>query len=130
MPSVKFMSKYILFESILFESFLFERAMLLYKSAFQMNEMLMRYSLWWWFCHSVVSSSLWPYGLQPARLLCPWDFPGKNTGVGWHFLLQGIYLPNPGSNFSTQGSNPHLLCLLYWQVDSLPLCHLGDQTWI
>ena len=30
-------------------------------------------------------------GLQPARLLCPWDFPGKNTGVGCHFLLQGIF---------------------------------------
>ena len=29
-----------------------------------------------------------PYGLQPTRLLCPWDFPGKNTGVGCHFLLQ------------------------------------------
>ena len=33
---------------------------------------------------------LWPRGLQPARLLCPWDFPGKNTGVGCHFLLQGL----------------------------------------
>ena len=33
---------------------------------------------------------LWPHGLQPARLLCPWDFPGKNTGVGCHFLLQGL----------------------------------------
>ena len=40
------------------------------------------------------------------------DLPGKNTGVGCHFLLQGIFL--------TQGSNPHLLCLLHWQVDSLP----------
>ena len=30
------------------------------------------------------------YGLQPASSLCPWDFPGKNTGVGCHFLLQGI----------------------------------------
>ena len=29
---------------------------------------------------------------QPARLLCPWDFSGKNTGVGSHFLLQGIFL--------------------------------------
>ena len=38
---------------------------------------------------SVVSDSLWPHGLKPARLLCPWDFPGKNTGVGCHFLLQG-----------------------------------------
>ena len=39
-------------------------------------------------------------GLWPVRLLCPWDSPGKNTGVGCHFLLQGIFL--------TQGSNPHL----------------------
>ena len=35
---------------------------------------------------------LWPHGLSPARLLCPWDFPGKNTGVGCHFLPQGIFL--------------------------------------
>ena len=42
-----------------------------------------------------------PYGLQPARLLCPWDSPGKNTGVGGWALLQEI--------FPTQGSN---LCLL------------------
>ena len=34
-------------------------------------------------------------GLQPTRLLCPWDFPGKNTGVGWHFLLQGIFSRSP-----------------------------------
>ena len=47
------------------------------------------------------------------RLLCPWDSPGKNTGVGCHFLLQGI--------FPTQGSNLHFLCLLLWQEDSLPL---------
>ena len=40
--------------------------------------------------HSVVSDSFWPYGLQPARFLCPWNFPGKNTGVGCHALLQGI----------------------------------------
>ena len=44
---------------------------------------------------------LWPYELQPARLLCPWDSPGKSTIVGCHFLLQGI--------FPTQGSNPGLL---------------------
>ena len=47
------------------------------------------------------------------RLLCPWDFPGKNTRVGCHFHLQGI--------FPTHVLNPHLLCLLHWQVDSLPL---------
>ena len=44
-----------------------------------------------------------PYGLQPVRLLCPWDSPGKNTEVGCHTLLQGI--------FPTQGSNLCLLCL-------------------
>ena len=50
---------------------------------------------------------------SPFRLLCPWDSPGKNTAVGCHFLLQGI--------FPTQGSNPHCLCLLHCrQIDSLP----------
>ena len=38
---------------------------------------------------SVVSNSLQPHGLQLASLLCPWGFPGKNTGVGSHPLLQG-----------------------------------------
>ena len=41
---------------------------------------------------SVVSDSLWPYGVYPAGLLCPWDSPGKNAGVGCHALLQGIFL--------------------------------------
>ena len=43
-------------------------------------------------CCSVVSESLQPHGLQPARLLCPWNSPGKNSAVGCHFLLQGIFL--------------------------------------
>ena len=47
--------------------------------------------------HSVVSDSLWSYGLYPTRLLCPWNSPGKITGVGCHFLLQGIF-PTQGSN--------------------------------
>ena len=41
---------------------------------------------WKWSC-SVVSDSLWPHGLQPTRLLLPWDFPGKSTGVGCHCFL-------------------------------------------
>ena len=57
-----------------------------------------------------MSDSLWTHGLYPARLLCPWDSPGKNTGVGCHFLLQGIFL--------TQELNPSLL---HWQVGSSPL---------
>ena len=47
-------------------------------------------------CRSVTSDSLWPQGLYPARLLCPWDFPDKNTGVGCHVLLQGN-LPDAGT---------------------------------
>ena len=71
----------------------------------------------------VISDSLQPHGLLPAMLLCLWYFPGKNTGVGYHFLLEGI--------FSTQGSDPSLLHLLQWQVDSLPLRHLGNPLkWI
>ena len=54
---------------------------------------------------------------EPTRLLCLWDSPGKNTGVGCHALLQGI--------FPTQGLNPHLLCLLHRQVSSLPLAPPG-----
>ena len=45
---------------------------------------------------------------QPTRLLCPWDSPGKNTGVDRHALLQGIFL--------TRGSN---LPLLPWRAGSL-----------
>ena len=55
------------------------------------------------FSHSVGSESLWPHELQPVRLLCPWNFPGKNTVVDCHFLLHGIFL--------TQGWNLHLLCI-------------------
>ena len=51
---------------------------------------------------------------KPTRVLCPWDFPGKNSGVGYHFLLQGIFL--------THGLNSGLLD---WQVDSLPTELLG-----
>ena len=46
-----------------------------------------------------------------SRLLCPWDSPGKNTAVGCHALLQGIFL--------TQGSNLHLLCLLQEKQQSI-----------
>ena len=59
---------------------------------------------------SVVSDSWQPHGLWPTRLLCPWDFPGKNTEVCFRALLQGIFL--------TQRLNPSILHLLNWQVDS------------
>ena len=63
-----------------------------------------------------------PYGLWLTGLLCPWDSPGKNTGMDCHALLQEIFL--------TPGSNPCLLCLLYLQVCSLPLAQLGKPRMI
>ena len=64
---------------------------------------------------------VWPCGLKPTKLLYPWDPPGKNTGMGCHFLLQGI--------FPTQGLNPSLLSLLHWQVVSLPLEPPGNPIY-
>ena len=57
------------------------------------------------------------HGMQPASLLCLWDSPGKNTRAGCHAHFQGSFL--------TQGQNSHLLCLLHWQVGSLPLVPPG-----
>ena len=68
---------------------------------------------------SAMFNSLQPYRLQPIRLLCAWDSPGKNTGVGCHFLLQGIFL--------TQGPNPCLSGLLHWQAGSLHQGLLGSS---
>ena len=65
-----------------------------------------------------------PHGLYPTRLLCPWDCPGKNTRVGFHSLLQSIFL--------TQVSNPGLLhykqilyCMSYREVPELS-CGMWD----
>ena len=78
---------------------------------------------WWWFSHSVVSDSCDPIDCSLPGSSLHGVFSGKNTGVGCHFLLQGIFLD--------QRLNPHLL---HWQGDSLPLNHLGspyyDQTLI
>ena len=65
----------------------------------------------------VVSISLGIYRLQPNRLLCAWNSSCKNTGVGCHAHLQGIFL--------TQGLNLGLLHLLHWQLGSLPLAPPG-----
>ena len=72
-----------------------------------------------WAClvTSVVSDSVRLYGLQPVRLLWPWDSWGKNTVGSCHALLQGI--------FSTWRLNLCLLCLLNWQAASSPLALLG-----
>jgi len=64
-----------------------------------------------------MSDSLRPHGQWPSRLLCSWDFKGKNNGVGFHALPQGIFL--------TQGWNTCLLHLLHWQMGSLQLVPPG-----
>ena len=67
-------------------------------------------SLWCWLCVTP-----WTVAHQAP---CPWDPPGKNTGVGCHSLLQGI--------FPIQGLNP---CLLHGEVDSFPLAPPGKPCW-
>ena len=62
-----------------------------------------------------MSNSLQPHGLWPARLLCPWNSPGKNTGEGGHSLLLGIF-PTERSNLGL----PHCRQSLY------PLSHQGS----
>ena len=83
------------------------------------SEMLSKY------CHdviSVMSDSVWPCGLYPARLFCLWDSSGKNTGAGCHFLLQRIipiqewtrvsYLPALAGGFVTT--------IATWEAPPLP----------
>ena len=67
---------------------------------------------------SITSDSSWPYGPWPARLLLPWDSPGKNTGVGYHFLLQEI--------FQTQESN-HITVSCVGRRVFLPLVPSGGE---
>ena len=76
--------------------------------------------------------TLWDSGLQPAKLLCPWDCPGKNPGVGCHALLQGIFLIhglNPGTLHCmwilylwVTGETPIIFCIIYhFSSPHLPL---------
>ena len=76
-------------------------------------QLINQYGLIACYVTSVVYDSVQPYGLQPTRFLCPWNSPGKCTGVGCHALLQGI--------FPTHQVNPCLLCLLHSQVGSFLL---------
>ena len=69
---------------------------------------------------SFVSNSLWPYGPQPARWLCPWDSP-VNTGVDYPALLQGIFL--------TQGLNPHPLYCRGFFTTEPPVNHHYIPYW-
>ena len=71
-------------------------------------------------CHDVMgpAAMILLFGLQPTRLHCPWDSPGKNIGVGCRALLQGIFL--------TQGSNLHLYVSCIVRQILYHQCHLGN----
>ena len=73
---------------------------------------------WKWSC-LVGSDSSWPQGLQPTRLLCPWDFPVKSTGLAWHCLLCSghEFEPIPGDSESQRS----LACCSPWG------CRLGHD---
>ena len=100
--------------------------------------------------HSVMSNSLWPNGLYPTRLPCPWDFPGKNPRVGSPFLLQRN-LPEPGIETGFPALQAELYHLSYWAPKNWcfwtvvlekslenpldckeikPVHPKGDQSWI
>ena len=66
--------------------------------------------------HAQLFVTLWTAVCQAP--LCPWDFPGKNTGVGCHFLFQGIF-------FLTQGSN---LGVLHCRKTLYYLSHQGRSS--
>ena len=55
-----------------------------------------------------MSDSSRPHGLQPTRLLCPWDFPGKSTGVGRHCCLLSLHLPSPQTQFFSRDHTQQL----------------------
>ena len=90
---------------------------------------------WWWLVVQLLSRVrlLRPLGRQPARVLCPWDSPGKNTGVGCHFLLQGIF-PNQELNPGLLHCRKILYQLSYEgspkQIDSGKLLNnTGNPAW-
>ena len=79
-----------------------------------------------------MSDSLWPHGLQPARLLCLWNSLDKNTGVGCHSFLQGIF-PTQGSNLGLLHCSQVLYHLSHQGSPKIclrvaPKCHKNKRT--
>ena len=79
----------------------------------------------WKWSHSVVSDSSRPHGLQPIRLLHPWGFPGKSTGVGCHCLR---YLLCSPTQFQAQVSTPCLTSCNSHSGLIIPLTDEGKET--
>ena len=87
----------------------------------------------WKWSRSVMSNSQRPHGLQPTRLLRPWDFPGKSTGVGCHCLLQKLFMvgrnwqiPQKLANTTNEGL-PHFFEKLI--ITQLPIFMFQGKRW-
>ena len=81
---------------------------------------------WKWSC-SVVSNSSRPHGLQRTRLLPPWDFPGKSTGVGCHHLLRWLILNILIKNISSQTNGVKLWLPYIYFLICPPLWHITGE---
>ena len=68
---------------------------------------ILRVPFKWKWSRSVMSDSFWPHGLWPTRLLHPWDFPGKSTGVGCHCLLQDSHSVQFSLSVVSNSLRPH-----------------------
>ena len=74
----------------------------------------------WKWSRSGASDSSWPHGLQPTRLLCPWDFPGKSTGVGCHCMSDLQLLKNQTTFFIKDIQNYIGLMHSFWMESRKP----------
>ena len=82
----------------------------------------------WKWSRSVVSDSVRPHGLQPTRLLRPWEFPGKSTGVGWHCLLR--FIMNHSLYLTAAVPNLFQSCLTYtWPSPIMGSIQSGTEFW-
>ena len=85
----------------------------------------------WKWSRSVVSDSSRPNGLKPTRLLHPWDFPGKSTGVGCHCLLLGLthyILNNYIKKIIVLSAKSLQLCTTLWDPTDWLLCPPGSSV--
>ena len=78
----------------------------------------------WKWSHSDMSDSLWSHGLQPTRLLHPWDFPGKSTGVGCHCLQRS------SSSLSVKRISAYLRLLIVLLAILIPACASSSPTFL
>ena len=95
------------------------------------NKRMKRQAINWRVCisSSVISDSLPPHGLCPARLLCSWNAPCKNTGVGCHSLLQGIF-PIQGSNSGLLHCKWILYHLSHHKLEKISANHISNEQFV